>query len=461
MPRRARGGDIAYLKRTIPYFYSQGARFMNSENRNSWGANGLGYYLSPRFLWSVREVNNARYWIDDFLDKCFGPAKKPMRRFYTLLNLDKSLHSPEHVVACMYRSLAEARRLTDDPAIRTRLNDLVLYAHYVELYDSSETSGGQQRQKAFEAVARHAWRMRGTLMISYGETFVNLPRRDKSLVLPAEAAFDVPEGRNPWKSGKPFDQQEIDSILKAGIAANKVTKLGFKFVEFSEHLVPADRLNLPAVTAGSFGRFFRGNQKVYTWLPPANAKLDFKVTGGRIYQDRGNVKISLFADEEATLRAVAQDESIVPDKKEHTVSLTSPYGGLHTLQWSDGGAGTNFAWPDGLPMTLQSSMAHPAELEAGWSLYFYVPRGTRVIGGYADSRTGRLRDGIGCVVFRFSRMERLGYFNLPVPTGQDGKLWKFEGCSGRRVLLTVPPYLARTAKELLLPREVVEADTGK
>ena len=51
-----------------------------------------------------------------------------------------------------------------------------------------------------------------------------------------------------------------------------------------------------------------------------------------------------------------------------------------------------------------------------------------------------------------------GYFNIPVPPGQDGKLWEFGFASGSVALLTVPPYLARSPQELMLPREVVEAD---
>jgi len=47
-----------------------------------------------------------------------------------------------------------------------------------------------------------------------------------------------------------------------------------------------------------------------------------------------------------------------------------------------------------------------------------------------------------------------------VPPGEDGKLWRFEQCSGDRMLMTVPPYLARSAEELLLPKEVVDRDAA-
>ena len=50
-----------------------------------------------------------------------------------------------------------------------------------------------------------------------------------------------------------------------------------------------------------------------------------------------------------------------------------------------------------------------------------------------------------------------GFWSVPVAPGQDGKLWQYTG-KGQLKLMTVPPYLARSATELLLPREVVEAD---
>ena len=51
-----------------------------------------------------------------------------------------------------------------------------------------------------------------------------------------------------------------------------------------------------------------------------------------------------------------------------------------------------------------------------------------------------------------------GYFSVPVPPGEDGSLCKFAKTGGRCVLLTVPPFVAHEAKELLLPREVVEKE---
>jgi len=54
-----------------------------------------------------------------------------------------------------------------------------------------------------------------------------------------------------------------------------------------------------------------------------------------------------------------------------------------------------------------------------------------------------------------------GWFCIEVPEGMDGTVWKFQDNNGQRLLMTVPPYLTRSAQELLLPEEVVERDAGE
>ncbi|MBM3892759.1 MAG: DUF4838 domain-containing protein, partial [Verrucomicrobia bacterium] len=166
LPRRARGGDLAYLARTIPYFYQHAARFMNSENADSWGANGLGYWVTPRLLWNIDLAKNVNALVEDFLDHAFPGAQAPMREFYQLLNQDKSLRSKQDVVGRMYRSLQAACRATGDAKVRARLDDLVLYTRYVELHEQYELLKGAARQQKFEAILRHAYRMKDRRMLS-------------------------------------------------------------------------------------------------------------------------------------------------------------------------------------------------------------------------------------------------------------------------------------------------------
>jgi hypothetical protein len=95
-----------------------------------------------------------------------------------------------------------------------------------------------------------------------------------------------------------------------------------------------------------------------------------------------------------------------------------------------------------------------------WSMYFYVPKGTKVIGGIGGTSPGQMLDGSGNQVYRFPGGGSGNYWSIPVPAGQDGKLWKLDRISGVIYLLTVPPYLARSAEEMMVPKEVLEADKG-
>ncbi len=132
--------------------------------------------------------------------------------------------------------------------------------------------------------------------------------------------------------------------------------------------------------------------------------------------------------------------------------------GLHRLEVADAGAGTAVAWPEGTPLAALSSFDNPLQVTGRWSLYFYVPKGTKVVGGYMTG-PGALLDGSGKKAHAFDG--KPGYFSVPVAPGQDGKLWKFDRAAGRAILMTVPHYFARSAGELLLPAEVLEKDRMK
>lgn len=523
MPRRARGGNLAYLRRTIPYFYQQGARFMNSENSDGWGANGLGYWVTPRLLWRVADADNLDELVDDFLNNAFGAAKPPMRKFYTLLNIDRSRQTSEHIIAMLYRHLDDARNLTaHDDAVLRRLEDLVLYTRYMDLYTIYRSSDNTpvtkriridadappamreigdvmhdaaapaanaveswadellgllesdapepepvyievqstERQEAFEILLRHVYRMRDRMMLSTVAIYERERYRDRGMSIPNFALWSVPEADNPWKDSTPYTHDEINAIIHDGIAAHQPNKADFESREFSDDLIPATPLNPPAdVPAGTLPLTGRGARQFLTWLEtPGDIVLD--VTGGLIahYRDRGNVKISLYAAQEETLDAVAYDDSVPPDGKMYRVILSSPYPELHTLQVSDGSDRTRLEFPDGQLLTVVSGIDAPAGLPGQWSLYFYVPRGTGIVGGFSTSATGKMLDGAGHQVLDFGATERTGFFSVPVPEGQDGTFWRFEQCRGNRMLMTVPPYLARTPAELLLPREVVIND---
>lgn len=451
LPGKARAASPEYLSKTIPQFLALGAHFYSAESSDDWGPNGLGYYLAARMLWDTEEAVHVDRLIEDFVNRAFPGAQQPMREFYRLIDGRNRPLLSDDLLGRMYRDLQQARQQTSDSQVAARLDDLVQYTRYVELWLDYERASGEARQKQFEQLLRWAWRMRRTMMVHVTALWRDLPHRDKSVTLPAEASFFVAEKLNPWKDPQSITRPELDNIVSAGIARRKLVE--FRAVAFSHELVPVEPLRLPAVDAGNFGST-RGDQTFYTWIARPPATIELNVTAGLIYNNQGDARLELYPAGEAEGRAVAQAQ-VAPDKRPTRVALSTQHAGLQRVTLADRRAGTRVEWPEGLPLTLESSSQSQPGISGRWTLYFYVPRGTQTLGGYAAG-IGTIDDADGHEVLRFAKGE--DYFHLLVPAGQSGRLWRLRHWSGQVQLMTVPPYLARRPHELLLPREVVEAD---
>src|SRR5207244_832624 len=156
-------------------------------------------------------------------------------------------------------------------------------------------------------------------------------------------AWNVPEGTNPWKSSAPFARQELDALVKDGIANHKL--VDFEAVAFSDSLVPASKLGLPNVPRGSLGLYSRGMRTYHTWVETGPATLALSVKAGLIYGDRGTAKLELFSTARPEDKAVSA-AAVVPDKQEHKVDLTTTMAGPHRIAISDAGAATAVVFPD-------------------------------------------------------------------------------------------------------------------
>lgn len=453
LPRGAKAAQLAGVKESLPQFHQQGARFYDAESGDCWGPCGLGYFLAARLMWNTQDATQTDNIVDDFLSRAFGTASEPMREFYRLINQDTNRRPPADLIGRMYRALDQARKTTSDINTQARLDDLVLYTRYAELY-----YGFAAGTRTLEEVARHAYRIRKTMMVhSYGLW---------SRLVSQQAAL---EDGHPWKSEEPFSTDEIDRLLRDGIIDNEPVDPGFQSIGFSPNLVPATSLALAKVERGSWPESPQDHQRFHIWINQKNKELNLKVRVVKRWANR-MPKLSLYSPEEVTVEAVASDESYLPDGVEREINLATPYQGLHRVETIDGGDNTYIEWPAGMPVTLESGIetSHVTEhFRGAWSLYFYVPKGTQVVGGWASRIanwapriSGKLLDGSGREVFDFATADE-GWFQVPVPAGEDGKLWKFDQSQGQRLLMTVPPYLARSAEELLLPIEVVEQDAAQ
>lgn len=446
MPGLSRASNINYLKTTMPDFYKRGVRFLTAESSDSWGANGLGYYLADRLLWNVQEAAGAEQLIQDFMDKCFGPASRTMREFYTLIDGSQSrLLSPD-LLGRMYRSLDRAMTLAAArPDVQRRIGDLALYVRFCELYALYGRAPQAERLKAYEQVMEFAASIKNTRMI-HSKAFFH----DRRLF--AVKPESVP---GDWKAWHDYTPEQVAGIISNGIASNRL--LEFKPVRFSDDLVPASFLEKEVFTGGGISPR-QGSLTLYVWADETLEPLDLAVTGGLIkwYRDRGNVKCELWkiggASEEGDRESLVQtDASVSPDGVARVVRLGFKQSGLHKVVITDGGDLTKVEWPRGKRVTLLADTVAHGNVHGTYC--FYVPRNTRTLGFECNARQGEIRSPDGKVAFRFNAS--VGHYSVPVGTGMDGKLWTVS-ILGNISLMTVPPCLAIEPAGLLLPQELVD-----
>ena len=460
----SRGGNIRYLKQTIPAFYKMNARFMTSEASVNWGPNGLGYLVASRLLWNTNEDVNGI--IKDFLNKAFENAAEPMSKFYDLIDSSNYRVLTDDMIGQMYRCLNEAKKKTDDAAIYNRINDLILWIHYIELYRNYFESPENQRQQAFENVCRFAYRIQDTFMIHTRGLIDDeaIQDRDKLASFPNNTKSDVPEELNPWKQNKPLTQAEIDSYMSNGIEEYKIIK--FKPVTFSSDLKPAKNFFKPNIPTenplGSMSSYLRGTfdnrsyhtcVNYYTWIEPNSKSIPLKVTTGYVYPCKYDTKILfhyLGNDGEKVV-----DAQIIPnDLKVHNITIKTDNSGLHRIEIINGSVGTLLEWPDGTCMSLRLAEGDVLNSGGRWSLYFYVPKGTQFVRGTLVG-SGKILDGNRNKIHEFENQPNQA-FCIEVPENQDGKFWSFSNINGNCTLASVPPYLAQSPLELLLPIEVLK-----
>ncbi len=315
-------------------------------------------------------------------------------------------------------------------------------------------SSGKKKIAAFQTLGNFAAATRYTRMVHTKPIY-----RDQLLrVIPGGRKLK-PRPELDWKNIKHYTSAEIDTLIEKGIADNQL--LDFKPLQFSEDLVPALKINQQKMPGGKIN-VRRGSRTYYTWAGKKLKPIKLEVTGGMIkwYRDRGNVKIKLIqiggVSEAGTRETIIQeDSSVPPDGKTRSVILKPKQPGLHKIVINDGNDMTRVKWAEDLPMTMKSSGTAPARLNIKL-VYFYVPKGTKVLGFYGSLARVSIVAPNGKVLLQLKKFK--GFKSIPVPEGMGGKLWQIKNIAGGIGLMTVPPYLALTPATLLLPEDVVKRD---
>src|SRR6185503_8656901 len=158
--RQSKGSRPSVVAESLTACYQKGIRFYDAQSGDCWGPCGLGHYVASRVLWDVAEASRVDALVEDFLERSFGAARESMREFYRLMTEDRHRRPWSDLLGRLYRQLDAARRATADPSVQARLDHLLLYVRYAELFTSFQ-AGAQPR----DAALKHAYRMRKTMMV--------------------------------------------------------------------------------------------------------------------------------------------------------------------------------------------------------------------------------------------------------------------------------------------------------
>jgi len=445
LPGKSLAASPAKTAGRIALCHELGARYYIAETSDSWAPNGLGHYVAAKALWDPGVKDRLAEIRQDFLAKSFGTAAEAMRRFYDLIDGSNRPLLSEHLLGGMYLALQDAYTSTREEAVLARIDDLAAYTRYVELYRRfSNIAKADARQAAYEELTQFGARIRESGMVHVRALFRDPPIRDKDLVFKEQTATEA--GRSP------LERAELRALVATGVQANKL--LNFETKNFGNDLVP---LPEEGVSTEKTNRVFslRGRNTLYTYVARKGDAVGFTIQSHGMGKDGELVKVRIFPVNHPLGESIA-DLEIPADKLDHEESVVTEFGGLHRIEIDDGGNVTSFTPRAGQPFVLAGGGERPASLFGRYSLYFFVPKGTRVVTGFISHPAGKIRDAGGREVLDLSRLPASDYFQTPVPPGQDGRVWKLDQGLGSCLLMNVPPFFALERQSLLTPKNAIQ-----
>jgi hypothetical protein len=450
LPGRAFATSPRAVAESLSTYHSLGARFLITGAGDGWGPHGLAYWTAAGSLWTAEHPADLESYVRDFLNHAFGRAATPMRTFYDYLDRkSQPLFGPE-LVGELYRLLAQAMALEAAPEVQLRLQHLACYLHYLDLwlaYDIARVS--TTRQQHFEGLMRFTYSIRREHMVHSWALRRDLANRDKRLEVPEGHWWGDPK-RDPWRNGEPVTPEVVAAWIRDGQTRPRLPMA--QVLERSSRLV---RLRSAANSSGAISSGtrtrtlrLRGKQR-FELAFDAPTTLELGVTAGFVREKKRPVKLTLCAA--GSVGDACQVKLAPADKLAQRVSFEVPRPGQYTLTLQDSRQGVELTWPAGTALSIPATRGEPPALLGRWTLYLYVPSGTRELVLYCGVGRGKLLDPRGAVAHVFGAQR--GIVRIPVPPGQDGKVWKFDHNSGGRLPLNVPPWFAVSPDELLVPAE--------
>lgn len=138
LPGRAKASKTSSLGKALYAFYKQGIRMYGAESGETWGHTGLGYYIASKVLWEADRISDIDAYIEnikeDFYTHAFENVYVPMKAFYELIDGDNNPRVSKELIGKMYRLLDEARKNAQSANVKLRIESLIYYTRFIELY---------------------------------------------------------------------------------------------------------------------------------------------------------------------------------------------------------------------------------------------------------------------------------------------------------------------------------------
>ena len=447
------------------YINELGVRFISAESLGNWALYGPGYYVAVHKMWNPRASVPAL--LGDFYKTAFGPAEKEMRSFYELLYPSSGRLINYDTLRRLHEKIdAAAKAAKGDAAVLARINSLKQYLHGNTLAYRRmlETDEAKQKELGLSFYTL-AYRTKDSQMMATVPILMYTAPNDKALGLPpvkggGPAILAGREG-TPWSGQPPMTDEETEAAFREDLEFFRKTGEPVEARKFSGDLVAVtlseeDR-RTGAIAAG-------GESGCLTFLSKDGSPVTVEASLGAAAGRPEGFEVSYeVLDSQEKVIASGTMPAGKSERTSHSVKIDLPGPGVYRFHVPHALVSVAFH-PD---TTAPSAIVVYPEIPATYTqdigeqpLFFYVPKGTREIVahvGMSKDRKVSLVDSSGAA---HQAEGVFGIARIPVPDGEDGKLWKLG--AGQKVndlvFYNIPSIYSLDAKQALLPREVAQAD---
>lgn len=446
---------VQRIVKQLNFFRESGVKALMTESTYALGTIGPLLYVYSRWVWDP-EVDTDRLF-REYFQLLYGPAAGTVEGMYR--RWEDGFLPSSHEVGKSYRDLEKAfAEAGDNPEYLARLVDLTAYVRHMEMRVRMAAAPDLQTQK--EEIIEYIkilWRAYDSSIVqSFRENQLVLDRMnvslktDPDLMMWDTAGQNVKDVSDNWKQIKKFSTDDAREIVSEGIKANPV--LTFQDRKFGESLIP---LNDPDLQGNKYedSGWYGMDTRMRFVVPAGTSELDFAIVTEnkpRTWELWSPVRARVFRVED---HAMVFEGKFDPDGREKHFTIPTAKPGTYELEVQDNKQGHKIRAPKGIPFVY---LGEVQSLASSPRMFFYVPKGTKSFGIFSETLNSVQVFGPEDERVLSGTRERM--VEIPVPAGQDGQIWSFEGARDyvRTIFFGVPQVFSFSKESLMVPKELAK-----